>query len=71
MNRDGKETDSVARTPLLAVRGVSKRYGAVQALSDVDLDIGEGEVVALVGDNGAGKSTLVKVVSGVSPPDSG
>ncbi|WP_153465442.1 SpoIIE family protein phosphatase [Streptomyces kaniharaensis] len=61
----------MARTPLLAVRGVSKRFGAVQALSDVGLDVGEGEVVALVGDNGAGKSTLVKVVSGVTPPDSG
>ena len=62
---------SVARIPLLALRGVSTRFGNVQALSAVDLEINEGEVVALVGDNGAGKSTLVKAIAGVSPPDSG
>ncbi|GAA2836110.1 hypothetical protein GCM10010441_70660 [Kitasatospora paracochleata] len=61
----------MAHTPLLAARGVSKRFGAVQALSTVDLAVDEGEVVALVGDNGAGKSTLVKVVSGVAPADGG
>lgn len=61
----------MASTPLLALRGISKRFGAVQALSDVGLDVDAGEVVALVGDNGAGKSTLVKVVAGVCPPDSG
>jgi D-xylose transport system ATP-binding protein len=55
----------------LQVTGVSKRYGAVQALDGVDLSVEAGEVVALVGDNGAGKSTLVKVVSGVITPDSG
>ena len=55
----------------LQVSGVSKRYGAVQALDGVDLGVEAGEVVALVGDNGAGKSTLVKVVSGVITPDSG
>jgi len=57
--------------PLLKLRGVSKRFGAVQALQDVDLDVNAGEVVALVGDNGAGKSTLVKTISGVGPADTG
>ncbi|MBW8486581.1 ATP-binding cassette domain-containing protein [Actinomadura parmotrematis] len=57
--------------PVLRLRGVSKRFGAVQALSDIDLDVAAGEVVALVGDNGAGKSTLVKVIAGVGPPDTG
>lgn len=57
--------------PLLALRGVCKRYGAVQALVDVDLEIRAGEVVALVGENAAGKSTLVKVISGVDAADRG
>ncbi|WP_184503612.1 ATP-binding cassette domain-containing protein [Streptomyces botrytidirepellens] len=57
--------------PLLALRGISKRFGGVQALVDVDLQIRAGEVVALVGDNGAGKSTLVKVIAGVGPADQG
>ncbi|MEU6227158.1 ATP-binding cassette domain-containing protein [Streptomyces sp. NPDC047042] len=57
--------------PLLALRGVSKRFAAVQALVDIELEIRAGEVVALVGDNAAGKSTLVKVISGVGPPDKG
>ncbi|QKV91840.1 sugar ABC transporter ATP-binding protein [Streptomyces sp. NA02950] len=57
--------------PLLALRGVFKRYGAVQALADVDLEIYAGQVIALVGDNGAGKSTLIKVIAGVDPADEG
>jgi rhamnose transport system ATP-binding protein len=55
----------------LELRGVSKRFGAVQALRDVDLTLTAGEVHALVGENGAGKSTLVKILAGIHHPDSG
>jgi ABC-type sugar transport system ATPase subunit len=58
-------------TALLALRGVSKRYGAVEALSGIDLDIAAGEVVAICGDNGAGKSTLIKIVSGAETQSAG
>src|SRR5215203_416664 len=57
--------------PLLELEGVSKRFGPVQALEDVDFEVHSGEVVALVGDNGAGKSTLVKTIAGIYRPDSG
>jgi D-xylose transport system ATP-binding protein len=53
------------------MRGISKRYGAVQALTNVDFEVYAGEVVALVGDNGAGKSTLIKCVAGTHTPDEG
>jgi D-xylose transport system ATP-binding protein len=59
------------RTPLLSLREVSRYFGAVEALVDVDLDVHAHEVVALVGDNGAGKSTLAQVVAGVLTPSSG
>lgn len=58
-------------TPLLALRGLSKRFGAVQALDGVDFEVAAGEVVGLVGDNGAGKSVLVKIIAGIYSPDEG
>ena len=57
--------------PVLEVRGVSRSFGGVQALVDIDFDILPGEVHALVGENGAGKSTLIKLLSGVHQPDVG
>lgn len=56
---------------VLTLRGISKNFGAVAALTDVELEVAAGEVVAIVGDNGAGKSTLAKVLSGVHMPDHG
>ena len=56
---------------ILAVRGLSKRFGGVQALSELSFDLTPGEVLALAGDNGAGKSTLIKLISGVHLPDAG
>ncbi|HZD74705.1 MAG TPA: ATP-binding cassette domain-containing protein [Actinomycetota bacterium] len=57
--------------PLLELHDVSKRFGAVQALEDVDFEAHAGRVMALVGDNGAGKSTLVKIIAGIETADSG
>ena len=58
-------------TPLLEARRVSKAFGAVQALYDVDFEVRAGEVMALVGDNGAGKSTLIKSIAGIYALDEG
>jgi ABC-type sugar transport system ATPase subunit len=58
-------------TPILSARGLSKAFGHVQALADVDLDLYAGEILAIVGDNGAGKSTLIKCLSGAEVPDRG
>ena len=57
--------------PLLQLRGIGKRFGPVQALTDIDLDVPAGQVTALVGDNGAGKSTLVKCIAGIWEPSGG
>jgi D-xylose transport system ATP-binding protein len=57
--------------PILELRGVSKSFGAVQALYQVDFHVAPGEVMALVGDNGAGKSTLIKCIAGIHPSDEG
>jgi D-xylose transport system ATP-binding protein len=61
----------VTDTPVLELVGVSKSFGAVQALFEVDFQVRDGEVMALVGDNGAGKSTLIKCIAGIHPSDSG
>src|SRR5205085_11678159 len=68
---EAKPAPSEARQPILALKGIYKRFGAVEALRDVDLAVYPAEVVALVGDNGAGKSTLVKVIAGIGLPDEG
>jgi D-xylose transport system ATP-binding protein len=57
--------------PTLELRGITKTFGSVQALDDVDFEVHSGEVMALVGDNGAGKSTLIKCVAGIYPTDAG
>jgi ribose transport system ATP-binding protein len=63
--------ETVTAAPLLAVEGISKRFGATRALSDVSFDVRPGEVHALMGENGAGKSTLMKIISGNYQPDAG
>jgi len=62
---------TTSRQPVLRLSGISKNFGAVSALTDINLEVFPGEVVALVGDNGAGKSTLIKTLAGVHQPTSG
>ena len=62
---------SETERPILALRNISKRFGATQALADVELNLYPGEVHALVGENGAGKSTLIKIATGIHQPDAG
>ena len=57
--------------PLLTMRGVSKQFGGTQALADAGIEVGAGEIVALLGENGAGKSTLIKILAGVHALDAG
>jgi len=57
--------------PVLELKGISKRFGGIVALNDVDMELREGEILGIVGDNGAGKSTLIKIISGVYEKDSG
>jgi ABC-type sugar transport system ATPase subunit len=57
--------------PLLRLRGIGKRFGAVRALGNIDLDVGAGEAVAICGDNGAGKSTLIRIISGAEAASEG
>ena len=68
INREGKSPQS---NIALQMTDVSKRFGPVQALSDVSFTVRAGTVHALVGENGAGKSTLMKILSGVYKPDKG
>jgi ribose transport system ATP-binding protein len=65
------EMPAAAAAPLLMLQGLSKAFGPVQALRQVDLTLGSGELLGLVGHNGAGKSTLMNILMGMFPPDSG
>ena len=71
---EGRQTSapqSVRGDPLLRLRGVNKNFGAVRALTSIDLDVPAGQVTALAGDNGAGKSVLIKCIAGIHRPDGG
>jgi rhamnose transport system ATP-binding protein len=67
----GPDPAMASAPPRVELRGISKRFGATAALTDVSMDLRAGEIHALVGENGAGKSTLVKILAGVHAPDAG
>jgi rhamnose transport system ATP-binding protein len=64
-------SEATKSLPRVALTGISKRFGATQALSDVSISLMPGTIHALVGENGAGKSTLVKILAGMHQPDAG
>jgi len=74
-HRAGQDTAATGNgdggTPLVKLINVGKRYGAVIALHDINLEVGGGEVTCVLGDNGAGKSTLIKIIAGLHQPSSG
>ena len=61
----------MSQAGLLRFDNIAKSFGGTQALKGVSFDVGRGEIVALLGENGAGKSTLIKILGGISKPDSG
>lgn len=67
----GADVDTLTVNPVLSMRSITKSFGPVHALRNVDFDVYPGEVVAIVGDNGAGKSTLAKILAGVHQQDTG
>src|SRR5438046_3010400 len=66
-----QDSTTIMSEPLLEAQGISKAFPGVQALQDVSLRLGRGEVLAVIGENGAGKSTLMKILGGVYAPDAG
>lgn len=71
LTHDARQEATMSAPPLLRMKRISKSFGAVQALINVDFEVNRHEIVALVGDNAAGKSTLARVIAGVHQPDSG
>jgi ABC-type sugar transport system ATPase subunit len=68
---EGSASPTAPPRDILSLRGVSKAFGSVQALSDVEFDLRQGEILGVVGDNGAGKSTMMKIIAGTVRPDTG